>query len=45
MYTSFQLTHLTRDDHAVESSEQWQLKGDKKYYSAHNFITRLIFGA
>ena len=28
-------------DHAVESSEQWKLKGDKNYYSAHNFTTRL----
>jgi len=43
-YGSFQLTHMSRDDHAVQLIEPWRPKRTTtRYYSAHNFATRVSF--
>ena len=42
-YSSFQLTHMSCDDHAVRSIDQAMAAKTKKehYYSAHNVATRV----
>jgi len=43
-YSSFQLTHMTRDNHTV--LVEWAMAARRKsenYYSVHNFTTRVSF--
>jgi len=41
-YSSFRLTHMSRNDHAVEAMAA--RTKTKNYYSAHNIATRVSFG-
>jgi len=47
-YGSFQLTHMSRDDHAVQLIKfEWSQAAKTKtkhYYSTHNLATRVSFG-
>ena len=45
MHGSFQLTHMSRDDHAVKFERAMAAKTKTKhYYGAHNVATRVGFG-